>query len=142
MIMQDGLLIIHMIGLAMAVGVGFAFMALGIGTKGMEATERTRFMLRAFIMSKVSSMGLALLLLSGIGLLATVPGVFARGGAFFHTKLTLVVILLGVFGFLQVKIKKAKKANGGPAMAIIPKLGGIMNLLGIAIIVLAVLAFH
>jgi uncharacterized membrane protein len=65
----------------------------------------------------------------------------AWGGPALHVKLTLVVILIGFFGYLQVVMKKVRLAGGGPLMAKLPKLGAIMLGLSVAIVLSAVLAF-
>lgn len=140
----DLLLMVHFLGLALAVGTGFANMTLGMATADMEPADRVKFFLRAFALSKNGSIGLLLLLLSGVGL-ALVPGLQAtmlRGGGAFHAKLTLVLIAIALLGRIQVLIKKAKQEQGGPAMAQIPKVGRALLLTGIGIVVCAVLAFH
>jgi hypothetical protein len=138
------LLILHFIGLAMGVGTSFAAMALGISAKDLEPAERGKFMLRAGpAVAKNGSIGLALLLISGIGMWLTrgVSEVMAWGGPAFHAKLTLIVILIGLFGYMQVLQKKAREGGGPAVMAKMPKVGGAMLLLGVSIIVCAVLAF-
>ena len=40
--------------------------------------------------------------------------VMAWGGSWFHIKLTLVVILIGLFGYMQVLMRKARSADGAP----------------------------
>jgi len=139
--MHDIYLIMHLLGLTMAVGTGFAMMALGIGTKDMELPDRAKFMLRAFVITKVGSIGFALLLLSGVLLIIPIWGT-PRITGFVHAKLSLVAIMLVIFGILQMKIAKAKKENGGPVMATIPKFGSAMLFLGILTIIFAVLSFH
>jgi hypothetical protein len=138
------LLITHFIGLALAVGTGFASLALGMASKDMAAPERGQFMMRAGGgIAKNGSIGLALLLLSGLGMwfMRGISDVLAWGGPAFHAKLTLVVLAIIVFGLLQVTAKKVRQAGGGPLMARLPKLSGLMLLLGVSIIVSAVIAF-
>jgi len=141
--MYEVFLILHFLGLALGVGTSFAFFTLGISTKSMTAEQRTEFMLRAAVLSKNGSIGLALLIVSGIGFLVTrgVGAVMQWGGPAFHTKLLLVAILAGCVGYSQVLLKKARLAQGGPSLAKVPKVGRIMLGLGVAIIVLAVIAF-
>ena len=143
--MYEFLLALHFIGLALAVGTGFAFMALGIGTKDMPLPERGAFMLRAFVIGRNGTVGLTLLVLSGLGLV-WVRGGFAlvgiQGGIAFWVKMALVVILLALAGVMESLMKRAKRDRGGAAMAKIPKLGPVMLFTGLAIIVSAVLAFH
>jgi uncharacterized membrane protein len=142
--MYDVLLILHFIGLALGVGTGLANFTLGLATRDMEPAARTQFFLRAFALGKNGSYGLLLLLVTGIGMMVSrgVHATFALGGPAFHAKLTLVVVLLGLLGYSQVLMKRAKQAQGGPTMATIPKVGRVMLLTGIGIIVCAVLAFH
>jgi uncharacterized membrane protein len=59
----------------------------------------------------------------------------------FHTKLTLVVILIGAFGYSQVLMKKARSGDAAAA-ARLPMISNLALLLGISIIITAVLAFH
>ena len=141
--MFQTLLILHFIGLAMGVGWSFAMLALGLASKNMPAPERTAFLLRASAVSKIGSIGLLLLILSGVGLMmvAGPEAVMAWGGGWFHVKLVGVVILTGWVGYMQVVLKKTKAAQGGPGMALLPRLGQVGLLLSLAIVVCAVLAF-
>src|SRR5688572_6593133 len=141
--MYEVFLILHFLGLALGVGTSFAFLTLGISTKSMTAEQRTEFMLRVAVLSKNGSIGLALLLVSGIGFLVIrgVGAVMQWGGGAFHTKLLLVAILAGFLGYSLVLLKKARLAQGGPALAKVPQVGRIMLLLGVTIVVLAVIAF-
>ncbi len=142
--MQDTLLIIHFLGLALGVGTSFAMLRLGIATKALAPAERAGFMKHAMSLSKNGSLGLLLLILSGLGLLFTrgVSTVFASGGPAFHVKLTLVVLLSGLFGYSQVLIKRIREKQDAAAASKMPKLGQVMLLVGVGIIVSAVLAFH
>jgi uncharacterized membrane protein len=137
------LLFLHFIGLALGVGTSFAMLTLGAATKDLPADERTKFMLRAGALRKNGSMGLGLLILSGLALfvLRGPAAVMAWGGPALHVKLTLVVILIGFFGYTQVVLKKVRLAGGGPNMEKLPKLGAIMLLLSVGIVLSAVVAF-
>lgn len=142
--MYDALLVLHFIGLALGVGTSFSMMALGIASGDMAPAERSSFMLRCSMLSKNGSIGLLLLILSGLGMLLVKgpAAMLALGGGTFHAKLGLVLVLIGFFGYMQVLTKRARQAGGGPAMATLPKVGRIMLLLSLAIVVLAVLSFH
>ena len=142
--MYDVWLMLHFIGLALGVGTGFAMFTLGLATADMAPADRGAFMRRAFALSRNSSIGLTLLILSGVGLVMSrgVDVVMAWGGPMFHIKLTLVVVMMGLFGYMQVLIKKAKGSDGAAAMARLPLISKVMLLLGLAVIVSAVLAFH
>ena len=138
------LLIIHFVGLALGVGASFALLTLRGAAAELEPAERLKFMLRAMRVSKNGSVGLLLLLLSGLGMFfMRGPGaVMAAGGPAFHAKLTLVVILCGLVGYSQVLAKRVREAGGGPAAAKLPTVSNAILGLGVAIIVCAVLAFQ
>jgi hypothetical protein len=137
------LLFLHFVGLALGVGTSFATFTLGASVKDLPPEERSKFMLRVGALSKNGSIGLGLLILSGLAMfiLRGPAAVMAWGGPAFHVKLTLVVVLIGFFGYMQVLLKKVRLAGGGPVQAKLPKLGVIMLGLSLAIILSAVLAF-
>lgn len=142
--MQDLFLVVHFIGLALGVGTSFAMMRLGIATKSLSPAERADFYRHAFSLSKNGSLGLALLIVSGLCMLFTrgVSTVFAAGGVSFHIKLTLVLVLAGLLGFSQVLIKRVREKQDAGAAATLAKVGPAMLLTGLGIVVTAVLAFH
>jgi uncharacterized membrane protein len=139
----ETLLIFHFLGLALGVGTSFAIFTLGKASADMEPAERVKFMLRASVLAKNGSAGLGLLILSGLGMLFQrgVLNTLRWGGGAFHAKLTLVVILCGVVGYMQVLLKRARLAGGGPNMQKLPKIGQLGLLLSVSIVILAVIAF-
>ncbi|MDF3071562.1 MAG: hypothetical protein K0R38_7163 [Polyangiaceae bacterium] len=88
---------LHFVGLALGVGTSFAVLALGAASRDLAPEERTKFLLRAAVLRKNGSYGLALLLLTGIAMFVLRgPAETMRwGGGFLHLKLTLVVLLCG-----------------------------------------------
>jgi len=97
------------------------------------------------MMSRVGSMGLALLWITGLSLFFSKWGGFANMANMpwqFHLKLTLVVVLAGLVGYSQVLIKRIREKQDPAASATLAKLGPAMLLTGVAIVVCAVLAFH
>jgi hypothetical protein len=142
--MQDILLIIHFLGLALGVGTSLAMARLGAAMKDLPPAERAQFFRHAMSLSKNGSLGLGLLIASGLGFLFTrgVSSVFAAGGPAFHIKLTLVLVLTGLLGYSQVLIKRIREKQDPAAMATMAKLGPAMLLTGLGILVTAVLAFH
>jgi len=128
----------------MGVGTGFAMFTLGFATRHLAPPERAAFMLRATALSRMGSIGLLLLIVSGLGMMwqRGVDVVFAWGGGLFHLKLTLVAVLLGLVGYMHALTARAKREGGGPAMARLAIFGQLTLLIGITIVVLAVLAFR
>jgi len=142
--MQDTLLVIHFLGLALGVGTSFAMARLGMATAKLPPPERGEIMKYGMSLSKNGSLGLLLLILSGVGMLFTrgVSSVFASGGMAFHIKLTLVLILAGLLGYSQTMIKRIREKQDAAAAATMAKLGPVMLVIGVGIVVCAVLAFH
>ena len=140
--MQDLWLILHFLGVALGVGTGFAMFTLGLSTKDMSPADRGAFMRRASMVGMNGSIGLLLLIVSGVAIVLTrgLETVMMAGG-WFHLKLTLVVILIGVFGYMQVLVKKFKSGDAAAA-ARLPMVSQIMLLLSVSIVISAVLAFH
>ncbi|HKY40273.1 MAG TPA: hypothetical protein VJN18_30270 [Polyangiaceae bacterium] len=137
------LLFLHFLGLALGVGTSFAMIQLGAAARDLSQEERVKFMLRASAVGKNGGIGLGLLLLSGLGMLFVrgFSEVMAWGGPAFHAKLTLVVIFIGLFGYMQTVLKKVREAGGGPLMARLPKLGAALLAVGLLIMLTAVIAF-
>ena len=142
--MYTALLITHFLGLAIGLGSGFAQFTLALATRDLAPPERGQFMQRAAALGKNGSFGLLLLILSGIGMttMRGWPATMQWGGGAFHAKLTLVALMVGVFGYLQVLARRARREGGGPAMALLPKVSRVMLSLGIAVVIAAVIAFE
>lgn len=136
---------LHFVGLALGVGTSFAMLALGQHARTLPQEARHQLMLGAGgAVAKNGGIGLGLLILTGLGMffMRGPASVMAAGGPAFHAKLTLVVILSGVLGYSQVLRKRAREANGGPALAKLPQVGAALLLLSVGIIIAAVIAFQ
>jgi uncharacterized membrane protein len=146
--MKDLLLVVHFVGLALGLGTGFAMMRLGASARELDPAERGKFMGRVLVLSKNASWGLVLLVVSGVTLFFTGGGMtlLRTAGWPFHTKLTLVVVLIVLFGMMQMTIAKLRKAAPGPeAQAIaakLPKIGAATTSTSLLIVTMAVLSFH
>jgi hypothetical protein len=139
--MRELMLIMHFIGLAMALGAGFANLFLGSVASKLEPGERGNFMSKTMILGRMGQIGLGLLLLSGFYLITPywreldeMPILIA--------KLSLVAILLILVSWIIIIVRKAKKQHNPAALARLKPLGILNFLIGITIVVLAVLTFH
>ena len=133
------MLVIHFIGLAMAIGSGFSNLFLGAVAGKLEPAERGTFMARIRVLGHMGRKGLGLLILSGFGL-ATPYWEIISAMPLFIAKLCLVGLLLISVAFVLFLMEKSKS---NPAiLAKIKPLGMLNFVLGISIIILAVLAFH
>jgi len=138
------LLMLHFLALALGVGASFSMFALRKVARSLPPAERLPFLLRASVVSKLGSVGFGLLLLTGLGMffLEGPINVLRLGGPALHAKLTLVVIMAGVLGYSQVLAKRAREANGGPALEKLPLVSNVLTALGVCIVNAAVIAFR
>jgi hypothetical protein len=139
--MRDLFLVIHFIGLAMAVGTGFANLFLGAAAAKLEPAERGPFMLKTTILVRMGQVGLGLLLLSGF-YLATPFWKLLSDMPTFMAKLTLVIVLLITVTITSLQVRKAKKENNPALLLKLRPLGMTNFFIGIIIMILAVLTFH
>ncbi|XOV93645.1 MAG: hypothetical protein ACFHWX_02825 [Bacteroidota bacterium] len=137
--MREIMLILHFLGLAMGLGTSFAFFFLGRTASKWELEERKNFMMKAFSISTMGHIGLALLFISG-GYLMTPYWSILGSSPILITKLVLFLALGAFIGIISSKARKARK--GDPSqMAKIPILGTIALITGIAIVICAVIFF-
>lgn len=138
---RDILLISHMLGLGLGLGTSFAHMFLGIAASKMEA-DKSLALQKAIVrpLGLMGDIGLGLLILSGIAL-AYDYGSALMQMPLFHIKILLVIVLIVVLIPLK-KLSKLVAQGDAAAIAKSEKLGKITLPLSLAIVVLAVLAFH
>lgn len=139
--MRDIMLITHFIGLAMALGTGFANLFLGIVASKLEPAERGSFMSKTLILGRMGQIGLALLLLSGFYLINPYWEIIGDMPLLI-VKLILVAILIVLIAIILLIVNKAKKSNNPSILAKIKPIGILNFFLGLAIVILAVLVFH
>jgi len=141
--MYIALLALHFLGLALGVGAGFAQLTLTLATRELPPAERSAFALRALALAKNGSYGLLLLIVTGASMtvLRGVSATFQWGGPAFHAKLTLVVLMLGVLGYSQVSLARARRAGVTPDLIKLRKLARVQLLLGMVVVICATIAF-
>jgi|GEM_PF-4575671 len=106
--MHIALKYIHLLSLSLTLGIAFTIFFLS-RCGGLSANSSQHLPEKVLALAKWGSYSLVALLLSGFGLWAWAG--FSMYNGFFHAKLTLVLILIGFFGYLQVRQKKAKLAT-------------------------------
>lgn len=135
------LLILHFIGLAMGLSVSFSGMVMAKLIAAAAPNEKpvlARFPPRMVI---VGHIGLTLLWLSGLTLVFTKWGGFGVLPWQFHVKLTAVVLLSIVVGYITLLMKKAS-AGDQTAAAQIQAVGKVAFLLALTAVTFAVLTFE
>jgi uncharacterized membrane protein len=135
------LLFVHFVGLAMGVGTGFAILRIGYANRRLQPAEMGALMQKVSVLRLNGYTGFALLIASGLGMLAMRPFMFTAGGGALHAKLTLVVLMVANIGVMHSLMAKAKRA-GGPPPKLLMKLGNLNFAMGLVTILLAVAAFH
>lgn len=143
MYLNQLLLILHFIGLAMGLSAGISNIVMQRLVAKSAPTEIPILMRFPPAISRVGSMGLGLLWITGLAMLFNKWGGFANIGNMpwqFHVKLTLVIILSGLVGYFQV-LERRLRGGDKSVLSIMQKLGPVAFLTAISIIVFAVLAF-
>jgi uncharacterized membrane protein len=137
------LLALHFIGLALGIGAGFALLNLGLASRELPAGERTALALRTMTLSKNSSYGLLLLIVTGAGMMFSrgVSATFQWGGGAFHGKLTLVLIMLGLLGYSQVVGARARRSGSVSEINKVRLLARVQLGLGVLVVIAATVAF-
>lgn len=139
--MHELMLVVHFVGLAMALGAGFSNLFLGRVAAKLEPAERGSFMSRIMILGRMGQIGLGLLLLSGFYLITPYWKVL-DDMPWLVAKLSVVALLLVSVTTVLTIVNKAKK-QGNPAMlAKIKPLAMFNFFIGIIIVILAVLTFR
>lgn len=139
--MRETMLILHFIGLAMGLGVSFAYMFLGIASSKMETAEGQKFMLNAFAISTMGHIGLGLLVISGLYLITPYWSVLPEMPLLI-VKLVLVLVLGALIGMISAAARKAKQGDPEVHMKRTEFLGKFTLPITLIIVILAVLVFH
>ena len=139
--MRELFLILHFLGLTMALGTGFANLFLAIAAAKFEPADRGPFMLRTTILVRMGQTGLGLLLISGFYLITPYWKVLSDMPTLI-AKLVCVLLLIIMVTVISLMVRKAKKLNDPSILLRIKPYGMFNLLLGLTIVILAVLTFH
>jgi len=138
--MRELLLILHILGVALGVGVSFAYFFLSISRSKMDAESAKKDAIRTMSIGLMGDIGMTLLLVSGIFLMSP------YWSALFSTplllaKLILVVVLLVLLIIIKINASKIKRGEYEKGSKVTEALGKFTLPLGILIVTLAVLVF-
>jgi len=139
--MRDIFLILHFLGLAMAIGTGFAGYFLLYAASKLEPAERGSFMAKTMIIMRMGQIGLGILIISGGALmtpfwsaLSSMPTLIA--------KLALVGIQVVLILVVSRMAAEARKNNDPSMMQRMRPIRMLNFAIGLTIVILAVLSFH
>lgn len=136
------LLVLHMFGLTIGAGTGFYLAAVGRhAARNLEQAEARVLMPGiAGTISRVGTVGLIILILSGIGMLLIRGG--GSPGALFNVKMALVAAIVVFVGTMQVLARRVRRAGDANAAMTMKKIALIGPVLAVLTLVAAVMAFH
>ncbi|MGE5837837.1 MAG: hypothetical protein ACM4AI_25420 [Acidobacteriota bacterium] len=137
---NQGLLILHLLGLTMGFSASFAGMVLHGFLVRSAPQERELLRQISTRMSRVGDIGLVLLWVTGPLLVFTKWGGFGVLPWQFHVKLTAVVILTGLVGYIHALMGKARKGDTTAAERL-PVIGRLAFIAALVAVVFAVLTF-
>jgi uncharacterized membrane protein len=139
--MRLAMLIIHFIGLAMGIGTGMGYIFLGRASSKLEPGEAVKFSLNTLALSNMGTIGISLLVLSGIYLIIPFwPNISSY--PFLIIKLALVVVLICIILINHNYARKAKSGNPEIYLKKLRMIGPFSLLTAVLIVIMAVLNFR
>ena len=139
--MREVMLALHFIGLTMGLGTGFAQAFLGIAVSKMPPDEAIKFRLHSLVLGKMGTIGIVLLIFSGLYLITPYWKVLPTSPLLI-LKLVLVTILVVLITLINIASKKAKEGDAEAQFKKMGLLGKLTLTTGLAILVLAVIIFR
>ncbi len=139
--MRDLFLIIHFLGLAMAVGTGFAGYFLIYSASKLEPAERSGFLAKTAILMRMGQIGLGILILTGFYLMTPFWSTLLEM-PMLVAKLAFVALQVIMITIVSLMVKRAKESNDPTIMLRIRPLRMLNFVIGLTIVTLAVLTFH
>ena len=134
------MLILHIIGIVMGMGTGFAHTFLGMSMAKMKSDEAMKLSVQALALTKMGNIGMILAVLSGIYLIIPFSSSLSENPLLI---LKLVLVFTLAVLITMINLFSTKVLNGEAVyLKKIEKLGKICMLIDISIIILAVSVFH
>ena len=134
------MLILHIIGIVMGMGTGFAHTFLGMSMAKMKQEEAMKLSVQALALTKMGNIGIILAVLSGIYLIIPFSSSLSENPLLI---LKLVLVFTLAVLITMINLFSTKVLNGEAVyLKKIEKLGKICMILDISIIILAVSVFH
>lgn len=139
--MREVMLILHIIGIVMGMGTGFAHTFLGISMAKMKSDEAMKLSIQGLALTKMGNIGMILAVLSGLYLIIPYSSSLSENPLLI---LKLVLVFTLTVLITMINLFSTKVLNGEAAVYLkkIEKLGKICMLIDISIIILAVSVFH
>lgn len=139
--MRVAMLIVHFLGLAMALGSSIGILFLRVAATKLKKEERLNLTLNSFALSRMGHIGLTFLIISGLYLMTPFWGSLSAM-PMLMAKLLLVLVLTLCIIVMTVYSSRAKKGDTDANLKKIATLGKVALLTGVSIVLLAVLIFR
>jgi uncharacterized membrane protein len=140
--MKSVMLVIHFLGLAMGIGTGIGHMFLGMAAAKMEKSEALKFTMNTFALSRMGTIGITMLIISGLYLITPYWSLLANF-PYLVVKLSLVLLLVVLLIIIGRIAGKAKKSDDPmPYLKRIRSISPFTLIISILIVIMAVLTFH
>ena len=134
------MLILHIIGIVMGMGTGFAHTFLGMSMAKMKQEEAIKLSIQGLALTKMGNIGMILAVLSGLYLIIPYSSSLSE-----NPLLILKLLLVFTLAVLitMINLFSTKVLNGEAVyLKKLEKLGKVCMLIDISIIILAVSVFH
>jgi hypothetical protein len=135
------LLMLHFIGLAMGLAVGFANMTMAALISRAAPPEKAILGRFPLAMTRVGNIGLAILWVTGLTMVFTRWDGFGTLPPMFHIKLTAVILLTIMVGYIHYLKMRLRKGDA-TAITRIQTVGKVSFVLALIAIIVAVLTFN
>jgi len=135
------MLILHIIGIVMGMGTGFAHTFLGKSMAKMKPDEAMKLSIQTLALTKMGNIGIILAVFSGFYLIIPYWSSLSENPLLI-LKLLLVITLAVLITMINVFSTKVIKGEAEIYLKKIEKLGKICMIIDLSIIILAVSVFH
>ena len=139
--LNETLLVLHFLGLAMGLSVPLANATMMRLISAAEPPDKAVLGRFPPVMSRVGTAGIALLWLTGLTMVYTRWGGFATLPPMFHVKLAAVVLLTVTVGYIKIVERRVARGETA-ALATIQKFAKVAALFAVLAVVLAVITFN
>jgi len=132
---------VHFLSFSIAIGAGVSNLFLGARLAGFPPQAKSALGGFRLLLGKLSTIGLILLWLTGIGMIAATGGIEVFDNTAFLWKLAAVIVLTFFSIIANVMVAQAKKAGAPPDAKRMKQLGFGSQAMAILALILAIVAF-
>lgn len=142
---HDVLLVLHLVGLAAGMGIGFANMFIARWAREAQSEETAAVLMSlAPRLSQISTIGLVVLVVTGPLLLFTISGVsgYAFGQFWFYVKLLGVAAMIAIAYLVYQAQQQIRRGETPQYGQYLPMVGPAMGGLALIVTLVSAMVFH